>query len=343
MSLSFLFFYYYQTPGGRAEPEVHWPHGVPKFAMANSNVELLVFILFLQLVRFFDGRAHHAASVRLAYGNVAQGCSAARGHAAVPDLESQQTTRGTVAGGAAWSPAQSGCLVGVFWNTRGEGGAHVLWWRRQWPGCLWQAGFYVRGHHREVHAVAWVHFGASVHVGLLRPDQSVHVEPEGRDEGAAPVEGVALVVRAGGRARGGACGVRAACAQVGQREKGAGPVAPPLVPPAVWVALVTPLLLLFRLLAGQGVGVPLHPQAGRDPVMLAAGPVAGGTTGEGGRSRGGSGDCGGYVAGVVLVFEVGALDLTRKKRKNLRTENCVWLFYLSSELARTSCQENSSC
>lgn len=298
--------------------------------MANSNVELLVFILFVQLVRLFDGRAHHAASVRLADGNVAQGRSGARGHAAAPDLEGQQTARGSVPGGAAWSPAQSGCLVGVFWNTRGVGGAHVLWWRRQRPGGLRQAGFYVRRHHREVHAAARVHFGASVHVGLLRPDQSVHVEPEGRHEGAAPVEGVAPVVRAGGRSRGGARGPRAGRAQVGQREKGARPVAPPLVPPAVRVALVAPLLLLLGLLAGQGVGVPLHPQAGRHPVVLAAVPVAGATPGEGGRSRGWSADCGGYVAGVVLVFEVGALDLNREeKRINLRTVHFVWLFYLS--------------
>lgn len=252
----------------------------------------MVFILFLQLVRLLDGRTQHAASVRLADGNVAQRRSGACGHAAAPDLESQQTTRGSVASGAAWSPAQSRRLVGVFWNTRGKGGAHVLWRRRQRPRCWRQAGFDVRGHHREVHAAAWVHFGASVHVGLLRPDQSIHVEAEGRDEGAAPVEGVAPVVRAGGRAGGGACGARAGRAQVGQREKGAGPVAPPLVPPAVRVVLVNPLLLLLGLLAAHGVGVPLHPQAGRHPVVLAAVPLASATPGEGGRSRGRPGDCG---------------------------------------------------
>lgn len=173
------------------------------------------------------------------------------------------------------------------------GGAHVLWRRRQRPRCLWQAGFYVRGHHREVHAAAWVHFGASVHVGLLRPDQSVHVEAEGRDEGAAPVEGVAPVVRAGRRAGGGARGARAGRAQVGQREKRAGPVASPLVPPAVRVVLVSPLLLLLGFLAGQRVGVPLHPQAGRHPVVLSAVPLASGAPSEGGRSRGWSVDCGG--------------------------------------------------
>lgn len=101
------------------------------------------------------------------------------------------------------------------------------------------------------------------------------------------------MVRTGGRAGGGACGARAGRAQVGQGEKGAGPVAPPLVPPAVRVVLVNPLLLLLGLLAGHGVGVPLHPQAGRHPVVLAAVPLASATPGEGGRSRGRSGDCGG--------------------------------------------------
>lgn len=66
------------------------------------------------------------------------------------------------------------------------------------------------------------------------------------------------------------------------------------------------------------MGVPLHPKAGRHPVVLAAVPVAGATPGEGGRSRGWSAACGGYAAGVVLVFEVGALDLSREKKDKLQ-------------------------
>lgn len=74
---------------------------------------------------------------------------------------------------------------------------------------MWQAGFDVRRHHCEVHTAAWVHSVSSVHISLLCPDKSVHVEPERRDEGGAPVKGVASVMGARRRSRRGAGGVGA--------------------------------------------------------------------------------------------------------------------------------------
>lgn len=91
-----------------------------------------------------------------------------------------------------------------------------------------------------------------------------------------------------GGARRGAGGAGAGRAEVGQREEGAGPVAPPLGPPAVRMVPVGPLLRLIGLLAGQGeghVGGRVGSGMGCHPVVVTTVPVGGGAAGEGGWSR----------------------------------------------------------
>lgn len=78
----------------------------------------------------------------------------------------------------------------------------------------------------------------------------------------------------GGGSRRGAGGTEAGRAQVGQREHGAGPVAPPLGPPLVRPAL--PLLGIFKRRGAGAVGVLM--------VVVAAVPVGGGIPGDGRRS-----------------------------------------------------------
>lgn len=121
-----------------------------------------------------------------------------------------------------------------------------------------------------------------VHVRLLRPVQRVHVEPAGRDEGVAPVQGAALVMGAGGGSGGGAGGPETGRAQVGQGEHGTGAVAPPRGPP-----LLRPPLPPLSLTVWVLWGALLVPELGRctvGVVVVAAGPVVGGVPGDGGRS-----------------------------------------------------------
>lgn len=66
-------------------------------------------------------------------------------------------------------------------------------------------------------------------------------------------------------------------------------MAPPLGPPAVQMVLVSPLLLLVRLLVGQRVGAVgglVDSETGCGPMVVPTVPVGGGATGEGGWSRG---------------------------------------------------------
>lgn len=119
-------------------------------------------------------------------------------------------------------------------------------------------------------------------------------------EGAAP----------GGGSRRGAGGAETGRAQVGEGEDGGGAAAPPLVPP-----LFRPPLPLLSIVTHPAVGVLLLPQVGPCTlvvVVVAAVPVVGGVSGDGGRSRAWSRDC---VECRVWSFEVWSLNLSRKRQK----------------------------
>lgn len=128
-------------------------------------------------------------------------------------------------------------------------------------------------------------------------------------EGAAPGRG----------SRGGAGGPETGRAQVGEGEDGGGAAAPPLAPP-----LLRPPLPLLGILAHPAVGALLLPRVGPRTVVVvvvvAAVPVVGGVSGDGGRSRAGSRDCGRGVGGVFVPFEVRRLNLSRKRQKEEEEE-----------------------
>lgn len=114
-------------------------------------------------------------------------------------------------------------------------------------------------------------------------------------EGAAP----------GGGSRGGAGGAETGRAQVGEGEDGGGAAAPPLAPP-----LLRPPLPLLGILTHPAVGAWVGPRT-----VVAAVPVVGGVSGDGGRSRARSRDSGRGVGGVFVAFEVWRLNLSRKRQK----------------------------
>lgn len=130
-------------------------------------------------------------------------------------------------------------------------------------------------------------------------------------EGAAP----------GGGSRGGAGGPETGRAQVGEGEDGGGAAAPPLAPP-----LLRPPLPLLSLLTHPAVGALLLPRVGPRTVVVvvAAVPVVGGVSGDGGRSRARSRDCGRGVGGVFVAFEVRRLNLSRKRQKERKKNQLVF-------------------
>lgn len=140
-------------------------------------------------------------------------------------------------------------------------------------------------------------------------------------EGAAP----------GGGSRGGAGGPETGRAQVGEGEERGGAAAPPLAPP-----LLRPPLPLLGILAHPAVGALLLPWVGPRTVVVvvvAAVPVVGGVSGDGGRSRARSPDCGRGVGGVFVAFEVRRLNLSRKRQKEEEEDEKK-----SSRISKTTCE-----